>query len=304
MSLLTASCFAREDIGTGRGLRRLVPSLANDARFSRWAARVERLSQSPITADWQLRNTYDSDVRHVLGAIRVPTLVVYRTEDPAVPLARYVADHIEGSKRFELAGHDHLFFAGDVSPLLDAIEEFVTGSVGVREDDRVLATVMFSDVVRSTEQLVRQGDRRWQELLDSHDRVVRKEIDRFRGRMINTMGDGFVATFDGPGRAIRCSWAVRDELRSLGVDVRIGIHTGEIERRGEDIGGIAVHIAQRIQSQARPGEVLTSATVKDLVSGSGLKFTDRGTYALKGVPDEWRLFSADGDDDVRSLGLS
>ena len=177
--------------------------------------------------------------------------------------------------------------------MLASIEEFVTGSVAVRADDRVLATVMFTDVVGSTEQLVERGDRRWQELLDSHDRVVRAEIERFRGREINTMGDAFVATFDGPGRAIRCAGTIRDALRGLGIDVRIGLHTGEIERRGDDIGGIAVHIAQRIQGLARPGEVLASSTVKDLVAGSGIEFTDRGTHALKGVPDPWRVFTAE-----------
>jgi class 3 adenylate cyclase len=186
-----------------------------------------------------------------------------------------------------------LFFAGDTKPMLDAIEEFVTGGVAVRDDNRVLATVMFTDVVGSTEQLAQQGDRRWQELLDSHDTVVRHEIERFRGREINTMGDAFVATFDGPGRAVRCAGAVRDALQGLSIRVRIGLHTGEIERRGDDIGGIAVHIAQRIQALAQPGEVLASSTVKDLVAGSDIMFTDRGTHALKGVPDKWRVFTAE-----------
>ena len=183
--------------------------------------------------------------------------------------ARYVADHVAGSKRVELTGDDFLFFAGDTKPMLDAIEEFVTGGVAVRDDNRVLATVMFTDVVGSTEQLAQHGDRRWQQLLDNHDAVVRHEIERFRGREIHTTGDGFVATFDGPGRAIRCAGAVRDALQELGIRVRIGLHTGEIERRGDDIGGIAVHIAQRIQALAQPGEVLASSTVKDLVAGSG-----------------------------------
>jgi class 3 adenylate cyclase len=186
-----------------------------------------------------------------------------------------------------------LFFAGDTKPMLQAIEEFVTGGVAVRDDGRVLATIMFTDVVGSTEQLAEKGDRRWQELLDNHDTVVRSEIERFRGREIKTMGDGFVATFDGPGRAIRCSWAIRDALRRLEVEVRIGLHTGEIELRADDIGGIAVHIAQRIQALAEPGEVTASSTVKNLVGGSGIAFTDRGIHVLKGVPDEWRIFTAD-----------
>ena len=284
--------LSRERWATGWGLQRLAPSMRDDVRFARWAARAERLNLKPVDAAWRLRNIYDVDVRDVLGAIRVPTLVVYRAGARAAQ-ARYVADHVAGSKRVELTGDDFLFFAGDTKPMLDAIEEFVTGGVAVRDDDRVLATVMFTDVVGSTEQLAQQGDRRWQELLDSHDTVVRHEIERFRGREINTMGDAFVATFDGPGRAVRCAGAVRDALQGLSIRVRIGLHTGEIERRGDDIGGIAVHIAQRIQALAQPGEVLASSTVKDLVAGSDIMFTDRGTHALKGVPDEWRVFTAE-----------
>ena len=244
---------------------------------------------------WRLRNVYDADVRHVLSAIRVPTLVVHRSSNEQYDThARYVAEHIAGSKQVELPGGDGLFFAGATKPLLDAIEEFVTGRVMIRDDNRVLATVMFSDVVGSTAQLAEQGDERWRALLDSHDTVVRDEIERFRGRVIKTMGDGFVATFDGPGRALRCAGAIRGALDQLGLQVRIGLHTGEIERRGDDIGGIAVHIAQRIQALAEPGEVLASSTVKDLVTGSGITFTDRGSHPLKGVPDEWRLFRPDG----------
>jgi class 3 adenylate cyclase len=288
--------LSRERWATGWGLHRLAPSMRDDVRFVRWAARAERLNMKPVDAAWRLRNIYDADVRDVLGAIRVPTLVVYRAGAGAgarAAQARYVADHVAGSKRVELTGDDFLFFAGDTKLMLDAIEEFVTGGVAVRDDDRVLATVMFTDVVGSTEQLAQQGDRRWQELLDSHDTVVRQEIERFRGREINTMGDAFVATFDGPGRAVRCAGAVRDALQGLSIRVRIGLHTGEIERRGDDIGGIAVHIAQRIQALAQPGEVLASSTVKDLVAGSDIMFTDRGTHALKGVPDEWRVFTAE-----------
>ena len=284
--------LSRERWATGWGLQRVAPSLRDDARFARWAARAERLNMKPVDAAWRVQNIYDADVRDVLGAIRVPTLVVYRAGARAAQ-ARYVADHVAGSKRVELTGDDFLFFAGDTKPMLDAIEEFVTGGVAVRDDNRLLATVMFTDVVGSTEQLAQHGDRRWQQLLDNHDAVVRHEIERFRGREIHTTGDGFVVTFDGPGRAIRCAGAVRDALQELGIRVRIGLHTGEIERRGEDIGGIAVHIAQRIQAFAQPGEVLASSTVKDLVAGSGIMFTDRGTHALKGVPDEWRVFTAE-----------
>ena len=282
-----------EEWGTGWGIRRLAPGMRDDARFVRWAARAERLNLNPVNRAWRLRNIYDADVRHALGTIRVPTLVAYRAGYQGAAQARYVAEHIAGSKCVELMGNDWLFFAGETKPMLDAIEEFVTGGVAVRDDDRVLATVMFTDVVGSTEQLVEKGDHRWQELLDSHNTVVRHEIERFRGSEINTMGDAFVATFDGPGRAIRCAGAVRDALQGFSIRVRIGLHTGEIERRGDDIGGIAVHIAQRIQALAKPGEVLASSTVKDLVAGSGIMFTDRGTHALKGVPDEWRVFTAE-----------
>ncbi|MET1001967.1 MAG: adenylate/guanylate cyclase domain-containing protein [Acidimicrobiia bacterium] len=285
----------RERFGTGWSLRRLASSLQDDVRFSRWAARAERLNSRRVDVGWRLRNVYDADVRHVLSAIRVPTLVVHRSSNEQYDThARYVAEHIAGSKQVELPGGDGLFFAGATKPLLDAIEEFVTGRVMIRDDNRVLATVMFSDVVGSTAQLAEQGDERWRALLDRHDTVVRDEIERFRGRVIKTMGDGFVATFDGPGRALRCADAIRGALDQLGLQVRIGLHTGEIERRGADIGGIAVHIAQRIQALAEPGEVLASSTVKDLVTGSGITFTDRGSHPLKGVPDEWRLFRTDG----------
>jgi class 3 adenylate cyclase len=282
----------REGWGTGSLLRSTAPSLFDDPRFAHWAGRAGRLNVNPEDAAWRLQATHDADVRGVLGAIRVPTLVTYRARSRNAAQSRYVAHHIAGAKRVELAGEDWLFFAGDTRPMLDAIEEFVTGGVS-RHDDRVLATVMFTDVVGSTEQLVEKGDRHWQQLLNDHDAVVRSEIERFRGREIKTMGDGFVATFDGPGRSIRCAWAIRDALRRLQIEVRIGLHAGEIELRGDDIGGIAVHIAQRIQTLAEPGEVIASSTVKDLVGGSGIAFTDRGTHTLKGVPDEWRVFTAD-----------
>ena len=287
----------RERFGTGWSLRRLTPSLQDDSRFSRWASRAERLNCRRVDVGWRLRNVYDADVRHVLSAIRVPTLIVHRGSDNEHydTSTRYVADRIPASKCVELPGDDWWFFAGETKPLLDAIEEFVTGRVMVRDDNRVLATVMFTDVVGSTVQLAEQGDERWRTVLDKHDTVVRGEIDRFRGRAVNTMGDGVVATFDGPGRALRCAGAIREALDQLGLRVRIGLHTGEIELRGDDIGGIAVHIAQRIQALAEPGELLASSTVKDLVTGSGIAFTDRGSHALKGVPDEWRLFSPQPD---------
>jgi len=282
----------QERFGTGWSLRRLTSSLRDDVRFSRWASRAERLNARRVDVGWRLRNVYDADVRHVLSAIRVPTLVVYRpSNEQYAARARYVADRIPECKRVELPGDDWWFFAGETRPMLDAIEEFATGRVMIRDDNRVLATVMFTDVVGSTAQLAEKGDQRWRALLDNHDAVVRGEVERFRGRAIKAMGDGFVATFDGPGRALRCAGAIRDALDQLGLRVRIGLHTGEIEQRGDDIGGMAVHIAQRIQALAEPGELLASSTVRDLVTGSGITFTDRGSHSLKGVPDEWRLFS-------------
>jgi len=186
-----------------------------------------------------------------------------------------------------------LFFAGDVGSLLNAVEEFVTGRLPRHDVDRVLATVMFTDVVGSTEQVAGMGDRRWSELLATHDGLTRTELDHFRGREIETTGDGFLATFDGPGRAVRCARAIRDAVHAIGMRVRVGLHTGEIELHGDEIGGIAVHIAQRVQAFAQPDEVLVSRTVADLVGGSGIALADRGTHALKGVPNQWQLFAVE-----------
>jgi len=280
--------------------------MASDARFPRWIARCERLSNPPQNAAWGFRASYEADVRHLLGAIRVPTLVVARGGWRGYKQARYVAEHIDGARYVELAGYDSLFFVGDTGPLLDAIEEFVTGRLPRHGVDRVLATVMFTDVVGSTEQAAGMGDRRWSELLATHHGLIRAELDRFRGREIETTGDGFLAVFDGPGRAIRCACAIRDAVGAVGLQVRVGLHTGEIELRGDEIGGIAVHIAQRIQALAQPDEVLVSHTVADLVGGSGIAFADRGTHALKGVPDDRRLFAVDdpslGSDPAGELG--
>jgi class 3 adenylate cyclase len=247
----------------------------------------------PQKADWSFRAAFEVDVRHLLGAIRVPTLVVVNTGGFGREQSRYVAEHIEGARYVELAGADSTFFVGNTGPLLDAIEEFVTGRLPRHEVDRVLATVMFTDVVSSTPQVAGMGDRRSSELLATHDDLIRAELERFRGREIRTTGDGFLATFDGPGRAVRCACAITDAVRAIGIQVRVGLHAGEIELHGDDIGGIAVHIAQRVQGLARPDEVLVSRTVADLVGGSGIAFADRGTHALKGVPNEWRLFAVE-----------
>jgi class 3 adenylate cyclase len=283
----------RDRWGTGRTLSRQAPSLAGDAQFVRWLVRCERLSNPPQDGYWRLRASFEVDVRHLLGAIRVPTLVVVRAGRRGSEQGRYVAKHISGARYVELAGADYLFFVGDTAPLLDAIEEFVTGRLPRHDVDRVLATVLFTDVVGSTDQVAGMGDRRWSELLATHDGLTRAELERFRGREIRTTGDGFLATFDGPGRAVRCACAIRDAVRAIGINVRVGLHTGEIELHGDDIGGIAVHIAQRVQALAQPNEVLVSRTVADLVGGSGIPFADRGTHALKGVPHQWQLFAVE-----------
>ena len=283
----------RDRWGTGVTLRSWAPSMVGDARFASWFTRCERLSGSPQIAHWRYRASVEVDVRHLLGAIRVPTLVVGRADWQGSALTRYVAEHIDGARYVDLPGEDNLFFVGDTGPLLDAIEEFVTGRLPHHEVDRVLATVLFTDVVSSTPQVAGMGDRRWSEVLATHDGLIRAELERFRGREIRTMGDGFLATFDGPGRAVRCACAIRDAVRAIGIQVRVGLHTGEIELHGDDIGGIAVHIAQRVQALAQPDEVLVSRTVVDLVSGSGIPFADRGTHTLKGVPDQWQLFAVE-----------
>jgi class 3 adenylate cyclase len=270
------------------------PSLADNERFQHWLGRAGRLATTPAHRQSRLRVTVDSDLRAVLPAIRVPTLVLQRGGAPLVQAQRdYVAEHIRDARAVRLPGDDELFFAGDPGPLLDAIEEFVTGRLPVHDVDRVLATVMFTDVVASSDHAARAGDRHWRELLATHDEVVRAELDRFRGREIKTMGDGFLATFDGPGRALRCASAIRDAIQGLGIAMRFGLHTGEIELRDNDIAGIAVHIAQRVEATAQAGEILASRTVVDLVAGSGITFTDRGTHQLKGIPGDWRLYALD-----------
>jgi class 3 adenylate cyclase len=289
----SALVLVRDQWGTGARLSVWAPSLADDARFARWFARCERVSMPPAHALWRFRTIFEVDLRHLLGAIRVPTLVVARAGWPRSEQARYVAEHIDGARYVEVPGEDLLFFLGDTAPLLDAIEEFVTGRLPHHEVDRVLATLLFTDVVGSTDQAAGMGDRRWSELLATHRDLTRAELERFRGQEIQTTGDGFLATFDGPGRAVRCACAIRDAVRAIGIEVRVGLHTGEIELHGDDIGGIAVHIAQRVQAHAQPDEVLVSRTVADLVGGSGITFADRGTHALKGVPNPWQLFAVE-----------
>jgi class 3 adenylate cyclase len=283
--------WLRRDWGTGALLDIAAPSLAGDVRLRRWMARCERLLCTADEMAWRSEANGAVDLRSVLPSVQVPTLVLYRTGAFSAGQARYVAERIAEATRVELPGEDGVFFVGDTGALLDAVEEFLTGQLPAHHSDRVLATVLFTDIVGSTEHAAQVGDRRWTELLATHDALLRAEVERFRGRMVKSTGDGVLATFDGPGRAIRCACAIRDSVRSFGIDTRAGLHTGEIELRGDDVAGVAVHIGARVSALAGPGEVLVSSTVKDLVAGSGIEFEDRGEHELKGVPGSWRLFA-------------
>lgn len=236
----------------------------------------------------------DIDVRAVLPTIRVPTLVLHRTGDRDVDIAegRYIASRIPGAKFVELAGADHLLAAGDPDAIADEIEEFLTGARSLPEPDRQLATLLFTDIVGSTERLTQLGDRGWRDVLERHHAVVRAELLRARGQEVDTAGDGFFAAFDGPARAVRCAKSIVDGVRELGIEVRSGVHTGECELVDGKISGIAVHMGARVAAHAGASEVLVSSTVKDLVAGSGLEFEDRGVHELKGIPGEWRLYAA------------
>ena len=267
-------------------------SQANDPAQRAWWARYQRLAASPGAAVTLLRRAYDTDARSVLSAIRVPTLVLHRAGDPfsGPEHGRYLAEHIPGARYVELSGADHLLFAEDADRIVTEVREFVTGIRDETERERVLATVLFADIVDSTARAAALGDRRWRDVLDRYYAVVRLELARFRGRELDTAGDGVFASFDGPARAIRCGVALARAVRPLDLAVRVGLHTGECEVIGDKVGGIAVHIGARVAAQARADEVLVSSTVRDLVAGSGIEFDDRGVQALKGVPGEWRLF--------------
>jgi pimeloyl-ACP methyl ester carboxylesterase len=283
--------------GQGMGVARYAPTRANDEQFRQWWARIERLGASPGAFIALARMNLEIDVTHVLPAVRVPTLILHRTEEGAVAVeeARFIAERIPGAKYVELPGIDHAPWVGDADSILDEVQEFLTGVRPAPEPDRVLATVLFTDIVGSTQRAAELGDRRWRDVLDSYYALSRRELDRFRGRAIKTTGDGFLATFDGPARGIRCACAVSGEAGKLGIAIRAGLHTGECEMIGTDMGGIAVHIGARVSAEAAAGEVLVSSTVKDLVAGSGIGFEDRGSHALKGVPEEWRLFAVERD---------
>ena len=270
-----------------------VPSVADDERTLRWMAKYLRSCMTPRGANAQYRYLLELDIRHVLPAIHVPTLVMHRRANPFLPIeiGRSLAREIDGARFVELPGADVWAATDHAEQILDLIEEFVTGAKPAVEVDRVLATVMFTDIVGSTNTAADLGDKRWKALLDRHDEITRAAVERFGGRVVKTTGDGALATFDSPGRAIRCSSELGTILHGVGIDVRTGLHTGEIERRGDDVGGIAVHIGARVMGEAEPGEVLCSGTVRDLVVGSEIDFEERGARTLKGVPGEWRLFA-------------
>jgi class 3 adenylate cyclase/pimeloyl-ACP methyl ester carboxylesterase len=280
----------------GFGARALAPSLAGDERFQAWYAQAQRFSGTPASARAWFRITMEIDVRDVLPAIRVPTLVIHRSGDLVIPVeaGRYTAQHIPDAKFVEVPGDDHFPFVGDVDSIVDEVEEFLTGSRRTRELDRVLATVLFTDIVDSTRIAADLGDRRWTELLAEHHRLVQDELARHRGKVVRVEGDGTLSTFDGPARAVRCACAIRDAVRALDLEIRAGLHTGEIELAVTGVEGIAVHIGARVAALAGAGEVLVSSTVKDLVVGSGIEFADRGTHELRGVPDAWRVYGVTG----------
>jgi class 3 adenylate cyclase len=282
-----------EHWGTGPMMLAFAPSFAGNEPVRAAYAKAERLSATPTA----MRQTWEMDagidVSAVLPTIRVPTLVLHRRhESVSLEAGRYLAEHIPGARMVVLEGQDHAPWAGDSDLVVAEVERFLTGqSHDAAVDDRVLATVLFTDIVESTARASALGDASWRRLLDEHDAIVDREVARHRGRKVKTTGDGVLALFDGPARAVRCGAVLRDRLRTLGIEIRAGLHTGEIEIRGDDIGGIGVHIAARISALAGAGEILTSRTLKDLTAGSGLIFTDRGIQALKGVPDEWHVYA-------------
>jgi pimeloyl-ACP methyl ester carboxylesterase len=279
--------------GSGGGIASLAPSLAGDERAREWMGRLATQSASPGTAEAFMRMALDIDAREVVPAVRVPTLIIHRSDDRTCDVhnGRYLAEHIAGARYVELPGSDHLpWVHGD--EIVAEIQEFLTGVREVKEADRILATIMFTDIVGSTERADQLGDRRWRDLLQDHHVIVRRELERFRGREQDTAGDGFFAAFDGPARAIRCAQAAtRAVNRELGIEIRAGLHTGECELMGAKLGGIAVHTGARVAALAGPGEVLVSRTVKDLVAGAGIEFVERGSHVLKGIPGSWELFA-------------
>ncbi|HEY6629068.1 MAG TPA: alpha/beta fold hydrolase [Acidimicrobiia bacterium] len=283
--------FVRE-VGTGKNLSIQAPSLAHDERFVKWWARFERLVATPAAYRELGQILTDLDIRDVLPAIQVPTLVLHREGDLIVPRdqARFVADQIAGARYVELPGVDHLPIAGDSDAILDVVEEFVTGKRQVPRTDRILATVMFTDIIDSTSLQASLGDHEWKRLLEAHHRIVRRQLERHGGREQDTAGDGFYIVFDGPARAIECARDVMTDLAPLGVQIRVGVHTGECEIADGKCAGLAVSIGARVMGQAGASEILVSQTVKDLTAGGDLHFREAGEHELRGIPDRWRLY--------------
>jgi class 3 adenylate cyclase len=279
--------------GRGASAARFVPDAADPEFERRWWARVQLQAATPRVATVFQRMAFDIDVRHVVPTITAPTLVIHRVGDKIchVENARFLASQIAGARYIELPGEDHSPYAGGGSEIADEIQEFLTGVREPEEPDRVLVTVLFTDIVGSTERARELGDRRWRELLDRHHAVVRQELMRFRGREIDTAGDGFFAVFDGPARAIRCAQSTVTAVRNIGLEIRAGLHTGEVELANGAVRGIAVHTGARVASLAKPGDVLVSGTVKDLIAGSGIELADRGTHELKGIPGHWHVYA-------------
>jgi class 3 adenylate cyclase len=280
--------------GEGALLEAFAPSTAGDPGMEQVWGRFQRAGASPAMARAVMAALFEIDVRDVLPTIRVPTLILHRTGDLIAPVegARLMAERIPDSRFIEFEGTDHVPFTGDFDPVVDEMEEFLTGTRQARPLDRVLATVMFTDIVDSTRRAADAGDRGWREMLERHDELTRRQLERFRGQEVKTLGDGFLATFDGPARAIECACAIRDGVGAHGLEVRAGLHTGECELYGKDVRGMAVNIGARVGALADANEVLVSSTVKDLVVGADLRFTERGEHELKGVPGKWRLYAA------------
>ncbi|KAA0274335.1 MAG: alpha/beta fold hydrolase [Acidobacteria bacterium] len=282
--------------GTGDNAAVACPFLAaTDPDFLDWWGRWERISSSPGGFERRARLVGKLDVREILPRVQAPTLVLDRPAAKAMDSAhaRYVAEHIPGAELVEIPGRDAISFGDGHEAYEEQVERFVTGSVAAPGTERALATVLFTDIARSTEIAAERGDRRWRELLESHDRLTRELVDAYGGVAVKSTGDGFLARFDGPARAVRCAVDLGRRVSDLGIEIRAGLHTGEIELIGADVGGMAVHIGARIGALGEPGEVLASSTVRDLVVGSGIEFADRGAHSLKGVPGEWRLFAVD-----------
>ena len=270
-----------------------VPSRARDERFMRWFSKAQRTVASPKAVQSFLRAAYEMDARPILPLIQAPTLILHRRDFPLVPIehGRYLAEHIPGAKLIELPGVENSLIWETPELALGHVQEFLTGVRRLPEPTRVLASVLFTDIVGSTQQAGRLGDRRWRQVLEVHDELAHRVIEEFNGHLIQTTGDGILATFDGPGRAIHCAAALRAELAGIGVQIRAGLHTGEVELRDDDVGGIAVHIAARVLAAAAPGEIFTSRTVRDLVVGSDIVLEDRGVHPLKGVESPWQLLA-------------